>query len=150
MTDVMLRSPAFNDHDLMPQRLSMPGGNTSPPLEWAGVPDGAEELVLLCEDPDAGREPFLHWLVTGIEARSGGVAEGEVPPGGREWPNGFGAIGWGGPRPPVGDDPHRYFFHLYAVPGPLELPARPRASDVRRAATARELGSGTIVGMFAR
>jgi phosphatidylethanolamine-binding protein (PEBP) family uncharacterized protein len=28
-----------------------------PALEWSGVPDGATELLLLCEDPDAPRRP---------------------------------------------------------------------------------------------
>lgn len=150
MADVMLRSPAFNDHDLMPKRLSRPGGNVSPPLQWSDVPDGTEELVLLCEDPDAGPEPFLHWLVTQIDPQADGVAEGDVPPGGREWPNSFGTTGWGGPQPPVGDDPHRYFFRLYAVSQPLELPSRPSVEDVQQATSAREVASGTIVGLFAR
>jgi Raf kinase inhibitor-like YbhB/YbcL family protein len=150
MAGVTLRSSAFNDHDLMPERLSKLGGNASPPLEWSGVPDDAAELVLLCEDPDAGAEPFLHWLVTGIDPATSEVAEGRVPPNGREWTNGFGTTGWGGPQPPKGDAPHRYFFHLYAVSEPLDLPAQPRATEVRQAAEKHELASGTLVGTFAR
>ncbi|MFC0529548.1 YbhB/YbcL family Raf kinase inhibitor-like protein [Phytohabitans kaempferiae] len=150
MAGLVLRSPAFNDHDMMPERLSRQGGNLSPPLEWSGVPDGTAELVLLCEDLDAGPEPFLHWLVTHVDPYAGEVAEGRVPPHGREWTNGFGADGWGGPQPPLGDEPHRYFFRLYALPEPLDLPDRPSAADVRRAAEKDELASGTLVGTFAR
>ncbi|MDQ7911240.1 YbhB/YbcL family Raf kinase inhibitor-like protein [Phytohabitans sp. ZYX-F-186] len=150
MAGLVLRSPAFNDHDLMPERLSRQGGNISPPLQWSGVPAGAAELVLLCEDPDAGREPFLHWLVTQVDPRAGEVAEGQVPARGHEWANGFGATGWDGPQPPLGDDPHRYFFHLYALSRPLALPDRPSVADVRRAARKDELASGTLVGTFAR
>src|SRR4051812_28023426 len=51
--DVELRSAAFNDHTLIPDRYSYEGGNISPPLEWGGCPDGTREVVLLCEDPDA-------------------------------------------------------------------------------------------------
>lgn len=149
MAGVQLRSTAFNDHDLMPGRLSKPGGNLSPPLQWSGVPDGTEELVLLCEDADA-REPFLHWLVTGIDPHTTSVGEGQVPQGGREWPNGFGTVGWGGPQPPIGDDPHRYFFRLYAVSQPVQVPPNPAAEGVRQAAAQRELASGTLVGRFAR
>ena len=79
MAGIMLRSTAFNDHDLIPGRFSRQGGNVSPPLEWSQVPDSAGELVLIVEDPDAGKTPFLHWLVTGISPGSGGVAEGGVP-----------------------------------------------------------------------
>lgn len=151
MTEIQLRSQAFNDHALIPERLSRQGGNTSPPLRWEGVPPEAEELVLLCEDPDApGAEPFLHWLVTGIDPSDGEVAEGSVPSGGREWANGFGEPGWGGPQPPKGDDPHRYFFRLYAVSEPPDLPPDPTAGDVHRAVEKHEVASGNLVGRFAR
>lgn len=150
MAGITLRSVAFNDHDRLPDRFSRSGGNVSPPLEWSDVPADATELVLMVEDRDAGPTPFLHWLVTGIEARSGGVAEGEVPPDGRAWPNGFGGTGWDGPHPPLGDDPHRYFFRLYAVSSSLKLPATPQVPDVRAALRGRELASGNLVGTFAR
>lgn len=150
MAGILLRSTAFNDHDMLPGRFSRDGDNVSPPLEWADVPDQASELVLLVEDPDAGRTPFLHWLVTGIDPGSGGVAEGEVPAGGQELPNGFGTTGWGGPHPPKGEDAHRYFFRLYAVDRPLDLPETPQASDVHRALADHELASGTRVGTYYR
>ncbi|KXK61595.1 MULTISPECIES: YbhB/YbcL family Raf kinase inhibitor-like protein [Micromonospora] len=150
MAGIMLRSTAFTDHDLLPGRFAQEGGNVSPPLEWSGVPDGTAELVLLVEDPDAGRHPFLHWLVTGIAPASDGVAEGTVPPGGREWPNGFGGTGWGGPNPPQGDEAHRYFFRLFALGAPLDLSGAPQADDVHRAVAGREIASGTTVGTYYR
>ncbi|MGK5741577.1 YbhB/YbcL family Raf kinase inhibitor-like protein [Micromonospora sp. URMC 103] len=150
MAGIMMRSTAFNDHDMLPARFSREGGNISPPLEWTTVPDSAAELLLLVEDPDAGRTPFLHWLVTGIRPTPGGVAEGTVPEGAREWPNGFGEVGWGGPQPARGDDPHRYFFRLYAVNRPLELPRAPQATDVHQAVSGHEFASGTIIGLYSR
>ncbi|MEH1014676.1 YbhB/YbcL family Raf kinase inhibitor-like protein [Micromonospora sp. CPCC 206060] len=150
MAGILLRSVAFNDHDRIPARFARDGGNVSPPLEWGDVPDSTSELVLLVEDPDAGRTPFLHWLVTGIEPVPGGVAEGQVPVGGREWTNGFGATGWGGPHPPAGDDPHRYFFRLYALRKPIDLADPPDAAAVHDALKGQEMASGTMVGTFAR
>ena len=73
---VHLHASEFADHDPMPRELSKQGGNVSPQLDWSGIPDGAAELVLLCEDPDAGPQPFVHWLVTGIDPISGGVEAG--------------------------------------------------------------------------
>jgi Raf kinase inhibitor-like YbhB/YbcL family protein len=150
MAGMMMRSVAFNDHDRMPERFAQDRGNVSPPLEWSGVPESTTELVLLVEDRDAGPTPFLHWLVTGIESNVGGVAEGQVPAGGREWTNGFGRAGWAGPLPPVNDDPHRYFFRIYAVSRPLELPPEPQVPDVHRELDGQQLASGNIVGTFAR
>lgn len=147
---VRLRTSAFAEDDLMPQRLSRQGGNASPPLEWSGVPQGTAELVLLCEDPDAGSEPFVHWLVTGIDPKSAGVAEGATPPGGHEWPNGFGEVGYGGPQPPKGDEPHRYFFQLWAVREPIRLPERPAASDVHEAVEKSALAHAVTYGLFGR
>jgi Raf kinase inhibitor-like YbhB/YbcL family protein len=41
-----------------------------------------------------------------------------LPRGARQARNDFGAPGYGGPCPPVGDKPHRYVFTLYALDVP--------------------------------
>ncbi|WP_328345191.1 YbhB/YbcL family Raf kinase inhibitor-like protein [Micromonospora sp. NBC_00421] len=150
MAGLMLRSTAFTDHDLLPGRFARDGGNVSPPLQWSDVPSTATELLLLVEDPDAGRSPFLHWLVTGISPTSDGVAEGTLPGGARAWPNGFGTTGWAGPHPPQGEEAHRYFFRLYALDRPLDLTDEPQAADVHAALAGRQLASGTMVGTYRR
>ena len=39
----------------------------APPLEWTAPPPGAQEVVLIVEDADAGAShPFCHWLVWGL------------------------------------------------------------------------------------
>jgi Raf kinase inhibitor-like YbhB/YbcL family protein len=148
--EVELRSAAFNDHTLIPSRISYDGGNVSPPLEWGGIPDGTEGLALLCEDPDAPAGTFTHWVVTNISPASTGVAEGAVPEGGTEGRNGFGELGWGGPRPPVGDDPHRYFFRVYAADAPLGLGGGASSEQVHAALDGHTLARGTLVGLFGR
>ncbi|GIH20480.1 YbhB/YbcL family Raf kinase inhibitor-like protein [Rugosimonospora africana] len=151
MGSIRVGSPAFGDHDEIPGRYTQTGENVSPPLEWSGLPDSATELVLICEDPDApGGSPFLHWLVTGIDPGSAGVSEGQPPPGGREWPNGFGDAGWAGPQPPAGDPAHRYVFHLYALGQPIQLPDAPTAYDVHQHVDNAAVASGSTVGMFQR
>jgi phosphatidylethanolamine-binding protein (PEBP) family uncharacterized protein len=52
--------------------------------------------------------------------------------------------------PPVGDDPHQYFFRVYAVSAPLGLVAGASADDLRRALEGKELASGTLVGSYQR
>lgn len=146
---IELRSSAFTDHEFMPDRFAYERDNVSPPLEWDGVPEGTTELALLCEDPDAPNGPFVHWVVTHIAPDANGVAENAAPPSGSPGRNGFGEQGWGGPRPPVGDQPHRYFFRLYAFDHAPELggtPPRDLHAKLSREATA----TGTLVGLFAR
>lgn len=75
------------------------------PLEWSDVPEGTAELAMLCEDPDAPSGTFLRWLVTGIPANSRNLPESVTPPGATTWVNKFGEQAYGGPQPPVGDDP---------------------------------------------
>jgi Raf kinase inhibitor-like YbhB/YbcL family protein len=150
MAGIELRSPAFSDHDLIPGRHAHDRDNISPALQWSGVPDGTTELVLLCEDPDAPSGTFLHWLITGIDPAATGIGEGQVPRGGQEWINGFGERGWGGPQPPVGDQAHRYFFRLYALPRPVRLPAHLDVDGVHRAVDDAALASGATVGLYQR
>lgn len=150
MAGIELRSPAFHDHAPIPRRHALEGDNASPPLEWSGVPDGASELVLLCEDPDAPSGTFVHWAVTGIDPDSEGTAAGEHPPGGTELVNGFGGRGWGGPHPPPGDEAHRYVVRLYALSGPCRVPDAPSADQMHRAVEDRELARGTLVGLYHR
>ncbi|WP_137812340.1 YbhB/YbcL family Raf kinase inhibitor-like protein [Gandjariella thermophila] len=147
---LVLRSSAFSDHAVIPDRYSFEGGNTSPPLEWADLPPGTRELALVCEDPDAPGGTFVHWVLAGISPETGGIAEGRPPEGAVVGRNGFGRRGWGGPRPPVGDQPHRYFFRLYASDRPLDLGPAPSADDLRAAVSGHELATGTLVGLFAR
>ncbi|WP_225830302.1 YbhB/YbcL family Raf kinase inhibitor-like protein [Streptomyces sp. NK08204] len=150
MAGIELRSTAFNDHSMIPRRHAKDAENLSPPLSWSGLPDGTAELALLCEDPDAPSGSFVHWLVTGIDPHTGGLDAGEAPSGSHSHRNGFGEQGWGGPRPPVGDDAHHYVFRLYALPAHVSLPDRADASEVHAALDRQELASGTIVGLYRR
>lgn len=145
-----LRSPAFSDHTLLPPRCSRDGGDRSPALEWDQPPEGTVELALLCEDPDAPGGVFLHWLVTGISPQTRSVAEGETPAGAQEWPNDYGDTGYGGPQPPIGDEPHRYVFRLFALDTPPDLSPGATLEDVRAELDRRRLATGTLVGLFGR
>jgi Raf kinase inhibitor-like YbhB/YbcL family protein len=148
--DVALRSAAFSDHTLIPDRYSYERDNISPPIEWSALPDGTAELVLICEDPDAPTGTFSHWIVANISPDTTGFDEGSTPQAVTLGRNDFGDIGWGGPRPPVGDDPHRYFFRLYACDEPLGLTEGVTAEEVQEALDGHTLARGTLVGLFGR
>jgi Raf kinase inhibitor-like YbhB/YbcL family protein len=147
---IELRSSAFTDHTVIPERCSYERGNVSPPLEWAGIPDGTQELALLCEDPDAPGDTFTHWVVTGLPPGVAAVEEGALPENAIPGRNGFGELGWGGPRPPVGDEPHRHFFRLYAVDKQLGNAEGVTSEQVHAALDGHTLARGTLVGLFGR
>jgi Raf kinase inhibitor-like YbhB/YbcL family protein len=151
MIDIQLKSPAFDDQDLIPERYTHLGGNISPPLAWSQAPREAAELLLLCEDPDAPSGTFLHWLVTGIDPATRSVAEGRALDIGQQWSNGFGEKGWGGPQPPAGDLPHHYHFQVHALARPLRLPPHPGIEQVHEAIEAAQpMVSGTLTGLYGR
>jgi Raf kinase inhibitor-like YbhB/YbcL family protein len=109
MAGIELRSPSFGDHQPIPARHAKDHDNLSPALEWSGVPQEAVELAVLCEDPDAPRGTFTHWVLAGLQPTVTGLAEGEHPAAAVEGRNDFGEEGYSGPLPPVGHGPHRYF-----------------------------------------
>jgi Raf kinase inhibitor-like YbhB/YbcL family protein len=145
-----VRSSAFSDHDLIPERYTKQGDDISPALVWSGIPDDAQELALICEDPDAPSGPFLHWALVHIDPSSGGADENATPAGALALRNGFGDPGWGGPQPPVGDDPHRYFFRLYALDERLDVGSDADPAELRAAIEKHTVASGTLVGRFGR
>jgi len=99
------------------------GGNTSPALQWHGVPAGTKSLALTVYDPDAPTgSGWWHWVMfdipagtTGLPAGAGNPASGKAPKGAVQTGTDFGKPGFGGPCPPAGDKPHRYVFTLYAL-----------------------------------
>jgi phosphatidylethanolamine-binding protein (PEBP) family uncharacterized protein len=70
--------------------------------------------------------------------------------GGREHENGYGEQGWGGPLPPVGDDPHRYVFRLYALGEPFMAPDTSDADSLRAWLDEHSLATGTLTALYGR
>jgi Raf kinase inhibitor-like YbhB/YbcL family protein len=114
----------------------------------------------MVHDPDAptGGAGFWHWVVVDIPvgtsfiAQGAGVAEGAgLPPGARQLATDFGAPGWGGPCPPVGDKAHRYHFTVYALKvAKLDLPANATASLAGFMVNSNALAKATFTGTFGR
>lgn len=150
MPGIELRSPAFDDHAFIPPRFAKERDDVPPPLEWDGLPDGTSELLLICEDPDAPAGVFTHWAVAGLPVGVHGVNGSGLPRGAVEGRNSYGDLGYGGPQPPAGDAPHRYFFHLYALDRRSGLEEGFSPEELRRIADAHAVAAGTIIGLFQR
>jgi Raf kinase inhibitor-like YbhB/YbcL family protein len=134
---IRVSSSAFQAGAAIPRKYSCSGEQVSPPLSWSGVPSGTKELALVVDDPDAGG--FVHWVLTGIDPATTGIAEGQVPKGATE------VSPYKGPCPPGGT--HHYDFAVYALPSGAKVDSgdpREAIDQIRSAASAR----GELVGTF--
>src|SRR5215211_4256431 len=100
MAGLEISSDAFDEGGAIPRRYTCDAENVSPPLSFAGAPEGTRSFALIVDDPDAPVGTFTHWLAWGIAPDSAGLAEGQRPP--LEGRNDFGRRGWRGPCPPLG------------------------------------------------
>ena len=151
---MQLKSAAFSASERIPQDYTGDGRNISPPLTWSDPPYGTQSLALICEDPDAPRGTWTHWVLYNLPADTHEVpamlpSQGDLDDGARQGKNDFGKLGYGGPAPPPGK-PHRYFFKLYAIDTILDLEAGATRAQVLRAIDGHVLGSGELMGSYGR
>lgn len=150
---ITITSPAFSEGSSIPTKYTCDGNDSSPELKWTGIPAEANSLALIVDDPDAPRGTWVHWIVYNMPASTSGlpenVTEGEpVPGGGTQGNSSWRRPGYGGPCPPSGT--HRYFFKLYALDGPLNLPQGATKMAVLRAMEGHILAEGQLMGTYQR
>jgi len=142
---LIVTSPAFGDKSRIPSKYTCDGDDVNPPIMIEGIPEAAESLVLIVDDPDAPRGTWDHWIVWNIPPK-GKLEEDSVP--GTEGMNDSGRQSYSGPCPPSGT--HRYFFKVYALDTKLNLPTNSRKRDVERAMKGHILAEGQLVGLYSR
>src|SRR3990172_735925 len=117
-----LTSPAFAAGGEIPRQHTCDGKDLAPPLAWSAVPEQAQSLALIVDDPDAPdpkapKMTWVHWVLYNIPPATTGLPEGvasrDLPRGTREGHNDWKRTGYGGPCPPIGR--HRFFHKLYAL-----------------------------------
>lgn len=147
-----LESTAFTEGGQIPTRFTCDGANASPPLRWEGAPDGTQSFALIVDDPDAPRGTFTHWVLFDLPASQSSLPEGFRPgDAGTSGTNSFGQVGYGGPCPPRGHGPHRYFFTLYALDRPMLGLARGASRDaVAQAIAGHTLAQAHLMGRYER
>jgi Raf kinase inhibitor-like YbhB/YbcL family protein len=149
-----LRSPAFDDGDLIPAKYSCDEDEAPIPLSWSGVPEGIQSLALIFDDPDAPRdEPFVHWLMYNIPANTSGFDSvsraRELSNGALQGMNSRDRIGYAGPCPPE-DQTHTYVMTLYALDTVLDLESGASRSDLEAAMEGHVVATAQLTGEFGR
>jgi len=146
MTELTVRSPAFEKNKPIPMKYTCDGDNVNPPLILEGTPTAAKSLVLIIDDPDAPRGTFDHWVVWNIPP-IGKIEENTIP--GVEGLNSLGENSYVAPCPPSGT--HRYFFKVYALDAKLNLnPSATRKKEVEHAMQNHILAQGELIGTCRR
>jgi Raf kinase inhibitor-like YbhB/YbcL family protein len=149
-----LRSAAFDSGNNIPRKYTCDGDNISPPLNWRSVPDETEVFVLICDDPDAPRGPFVHWILYDLPAdirrlEKDVPQDGQLASGGVQGRNSSGKIGYTGPCPPQGPA-HHYHFRLYALDKALGLSTGATRQQVLDRIEGHVLDSTELLGLYGR
>jgi Raf kinase inhibitor-like YbhB/YbcL family protein len=154
-TVINVSSPSFANNGEIPKRHSEYEEGVSPALSWTSVP-GAKSYVLIVEDPDAKPiTPFVHWVAWNIPASTTRLPEGlqeqlrvTEPEGVLQGQSTRGSPGYSGPRPPVGDPAHRYYFQILALDTVLSLQPGSDRDQVLQAAKDHVIAKGQLIGRF--
>jgi len=143
---------AFAEGGLIPKLHTCEGADISPSIEWNGEPAGTHSFALIVDDPDAPAGVWNHWLLydlaPSIHSLAQGFKSGKL---GVSGTNDFDKPGYGGPCPPKGHGPHRYFFKLYALDvASLGLPAGARRAQIDKALKGHTLAESQYMGRYER
>jgi Raf kinase inhibitor-like YbhB/YbcL family protein len=152
---MQVSSPTLREGRSIPLQNSEYADGLSPALAWSAV-QGAKSYAIIMEDPDAKPiTPFVHWVAWNIPATVNRLPEGlqeqlrlTEPEGVIQGKNSRGSPGYMGPRPPVGDPPHRYYFQVLALDATLSLPIGADRDELLAAAKGHVIAKGQLMGRF--
>jgi Raf kinase inhibitor-like YbhB/YbcL family protein len=121
MQKFQFKSPNIRNGGYIPIEFTCDGSNISPILEWSNPPHGTRSFVIIVDDPDAipvVGHVVTHFAVINIDPNLRRLGENqdffEITPA-MTLQNDHGSVGWMGPCPPKKDQPHSYYFTLYAL-----------------------------------
>jgi len=170
VSSLEVSSPNFQElvrpRKRIPHENTCYGGNTSPPLTWSGVPEGARSLALISEDADHHTGIWVHWVLYNIPPDATGLPEGiststdTLPDGTLQGTNDERHNGYTGPCPPpvvkrydaydYSTKPvqavHRYFFRVYALDAQLGLAPGATKAELLSAMEGHVLAQGETMG----
>ena len=151
--ELSIEASDFDDDERMPDYVGYVNENENPELRIENVPEDAESLVLVLDDPDARPVvgfTFDHWLTWDIDPDIGTIPRGWEPSEDEATVgyNDFVENDFSGPSPP--DGAHRYRFKLFALDSELGLEPEARKAVVQMTAgmEAEVLAATQLVGQY--
>jgi Raf kinase inhibitor-like YbhB/YbcL family protein len=148
-----ITSAAFEEGGMIPSQFTCDGKDISPSLTWTGIPEKTKSIALICDDPDAPRGIWVHWVLFNLPPDVTELAEAiprgdTLANGARQGVTDFGRHGYGGPCPPSGT--HRYYFKLYALDTMLTLDVKSTKDDLVEAMEGHILAEAQLMGKYKR
>jgi Phosphatidylethanolamine-binding protein len=67
---IELTSTAFQPGATIPKQYTGDGADQSPPLRWSEPPSGTKSVALICDDPDALRGTWVHWVLFNLPGQT--------------------------------------------------------------------------------
>jgi Raf kinase inhibitor-like YbhB/YbcL family protein len=146
-----LAAPWVDGGDVDP-RYTCDGLDVAPALSWGAVPAGTVEIAVALVDDSAvsDGQPFVHWVIGGLDPAEIAVVEGDVPPGALQALNFFGDVGYRGPCPPPGGEAHLYRLTAYALNQQLELADGDAATEFLNTIATLMIASTDVTGYYQR
>ncbi len=148
-----LNSLDFENGKKIPKEFTCQGANKIPKLVWENPPAGVKSYALICDDPDAPKGTWVHWVIYNIPAekrsldyvkdRADKLADGTLQ-GKNSWPK----IGYDGPCPPKGHGVHHYHFKLYALDNMLNLKPKATKEELISAMSGHILAHAEVIGIY--
>lgn len=128
------------------------GADRSPTVRWSAGPPETRSYALVVDDPDAPAGTWVHWVAWNLPGDKLALPEGVRPqtPGLVQGLNDFKQVGWGGPCPPPGHGPHRYYFRLYGLDTLVDLPTGATRAQLDAAMEGHVVAKGEWMARYER
>lgn len=150
--NISLASAGYGE--VLSQTYTCDGQDISPEISWQDPPASVKSYILLMEDPDAKRGPFIHWVMYNIKANAKQIPENmpkteTTSEGWLQGLNSFGRLGYSGPCPPR-KKVHRYNFILYALNVAPDLQPGLKKSDLAGIISDRTVKQASVMVRYGR
>lgn len=132
-------------NEMIPPRYTADGININPCIYIEDLPEEAQSLAVIVEDPDVPHDSFCHWVAWNIPVGNH-IKEKENR--GIYGINDFGNHCYNGPHP--FSIVHRYFFRVYALDCELNIPISSTKAELKTAMKGHVVAAGTLVGKYKR
>lgn len=143
-----IKSSDFQNNELMPQKFTCDGLDINPKLEISDIPENAQSLVLIVDDPDASIGTWTHWTLFNIDPKTTEISENSVPRDSIQGLTSANNTGYHGPCPHQGK--HRYFFKIYALDIKLNLENNSTKAQIEEAIQNHILDKAELIGLYER